>query len=115
MTVPTPPRIGYHATTFRASHHIWDGGEGLDPAMSERFEHVFLFESMTLTLDFIRRYPDNFPTGAVIFELDLTGLELEPDPQNPPLPGAWRCVEIIGLDRLRAQYDGAGQVTWMAR
>ena len=95
-----PPRFGYHATTLRAASLIQDG-EGIDPEMSERFEHVFIFETLEATLRYINDYPANFAdTGAVIFEINLAGLALTPDPQRPPLPGAWRTTELIGRERL---------------
>jgi hypothetical protein len=96
----------YHATTQRALQLIWDGGEGLDPSFSERHQDVFVFETIPQALDFIARYPGNFTdTGAVILELDVTELTLEPDPKNPPLKGAWCYPEIIELSRFRAEID----------
>ena len=109
----TTPVTAYHATTARAAQLIWDGGEGLDPDWSERFEHVFLFGALHQAVDFIMRYRDyNFPGEAVILEFDVTGLALEPDPQKPPLTGAWRCADVVALDRLRAEYDAHGLRTW---
>jgi hypothetical protein len=100
------PRHGYHATTVRAAQLIIDGGEGIDPAFSERFAHVFIFDTLAATLAFVNNYLENFTdTGPTIFELDLAGLPLEPDPQRPPLPGAWRCAEPIESFRLLAQLE----------
>ena len=103
-------RLAYHATTWRAVAYMWDGGAGVDPAASERFAHVFVFETLAQALDFVRRYPDNFAdTGPVVLELDVTGLPLEPDPQRPPLPGAWRCPVAIELCRFRARIEPHGR------
>ena len=96
----------YHATTQRQLQLIWDGGEGLNPSFSERHEKVFVFETVAQALDFIARYPGNFAdTGAVILELDVHGLELEPDSKKPPLAGAWCYAEVIELPRFRAEID----------
>jgi len=98
----------YHATTQRSLQLMWDSGEGLDPSFSERHEEVFVFETVSQALDFIARYPGNFSdTGAVILELDVSGLELGPDSKKPPLTGAWCYREIIELARFRAEIDPA--------
>jgi hypothetical protein len=98
----------YHATTQRQLQLIWDGGESLNPSFSERHEAVFVFETIPQALDFIARYPGNFTdTGAVILELDVSGLKLVPDFKKPPLEGAWRSAEIIALSRFRAEINPA--------
>lgn len=104
-------RRAFHATTFRAARLIADG-DGLDPDMSERFEHVFLFESFALALAFIERYPGNFrDTGPVVLEIDTTGLSLTADPQVPHLPGAWRYDGLISNDLILSERSvGRGQV-----
>jgi hypothetical protein len=96
----------FHATTQRQLQLIWDGGEGLDPSFSERHGAVFVFETVSQALNFIARYPSNFTdTGAVILELDVSGLELSPDSKKPSLEGAWCYPAIIELARFRAEID----------
>lgn len=107
MAVDSPgsPSLVYHATTPRAAQRMWDSEQGLHPAASERFAHAFLFDRLSYAQAFVARYPGNFPEGAVILEFLAAGLPLEPDPQQPPLAGAWRCADPIGMERCRAEIN----------